>query len=124
MPYTQVQMRDALDKFLSYQPNRQTGKVPLEPGEFNYVLTQLAVRQATDKPNYEKLRGVIGDMVCATLEFWMREIQPYEVHKRLKNGDVGYIITETCGCSHKSVPGAFITVNVCDEHKTDIQTLQ
>ncbi len=62
----------------------------MSPGEFNYVITKLAIDQATETPSYEKLRGVVGDMVCSVLEFYAQYVRKYEDKKILANKHNAY----------------------------------
>jgi hypothetical protein len=116
MPYTEQVKRLKVQNMLD-----ELSKLELTPGEFNFFITCLAIQQAGDHPNYEKLRGVLGDYFASALEFYRRTVVPYEDMKLYKNGDVGYIITEKCGCSSKSTYGLIEQVNVCDQHKSDYQ---
>lgn len=62
------------------------------PGKLNYLITTLIVQAMKNKAvNYTLLNGIYGAVTLAAQEFWVRVIQPYEMDKRIDNGDIhGY----------------------------------
>ena len=62
----------------------------ITPGEVNYMITEilLAWVDSQDIKNYATLNAAIGILESAKLEFYRREVVPYEDEKRKENGDV------------------------------------
>lgn len=60
------------------------------PGELNYAISVLLHSKLGSGFRYEDLRGVIGDMVCVTLELYSDRGPggPYEADKRRINGPI------------------------------------
>ncbi len=79
MPYIQKQHRDAL----------QTGKEPNNPGELNYLITNL-LKGYTDVKglSYQTINDVLGALEGAKLEYYRRVAVNYEESKIKLNGDV------------------------------------
>lgn len=60
-----------------------------EPGELNYLITELCLQAMKDKTvNYTLLNGIVGALDCAKEEFRRRVLNPYEQEKIKSNGDV------------------------------------
>ena len=121
MPYVKAEDRvdidDALRKFLMHMG-------PLTPGQFVYLIYQIAQWQASfggtgDLPiGWTEASRVIADLECAKLEFYRRIIGPYEDVKIKENGDCRPIRADredfmryvpfdskmTCKCSVKEYP--------------------
>jgi hypothetical protein len=60
---------------------------PDSAGELAYVLYKLCLRYVPTG-TFLKFATLVGVFALVILEFWHREIVPYEVGKKYKNGDV------------------------------------
>jgi len=90
MPYItigdRVDIDDALRKFLNLMG-------PLTPGQFVYIMYQIAGWQASGggvgnlPVGWTEASRVVADMECAKLEFYRRIVVPYEEEKIYENGD-------------------------------------
>lgn len=59
------------------------------PGELNYLLTMICQDYIKDKGlRYETLNDVLGALEGCKLEFYRRQVAPYEDQKIQANGDV------------------------------------
>lgn len=59
------------------------------PGEINYLITQLLIKQANmHGVNYTNLNMLVGAVESAKTEFQRRVVAPYEDQKAYDNGDV------------------------------------
>lgn len=61
-------------------------------GEFNYIISRLAVlmtdKDSNGEKNYARLNAIIGAIECAKNEFYQRVVRPYEDIKIKENGDI------------------------------------
>lgn len=57
-------------------------------GEFNYLVTRLALAFVGRYPDYATFAAAIGGLEAAKLEFYRRHIAPYEDAKIEQNGNV------------------------------------
>ena len=58
-------------------------------GNLNYLITKLCHKFLSEgKQNYEKYNSIIGVLECAKLEYYRRQVSPYEDVKIAENGDV------------------------------------
>jgi hypothetical protein len=60
----------------------------LTPGQLNYVITRILVKQLVPESGYTKFNELLGVMEAAKQEFYRRVVVPYEDKKLEKNGDV------------------------------------
>jgi hypothetical protein len=87
MPYIDPAEQARLLPFIrSLSPEIRTG------GELNFAITVLAGSHVLkmaglEQPRYDDYKAVVGDMVCALLEFYRVKVAPYEDEKRKLNGD-------------------------------------
>ena len=80
MPYIQQLARSEL---------RTTQRQPKTAGEFNYLVTKMAIAYfQTQGSNYQAINDVIGALEGAKLEFYRRLVSGYEDTKVKENGDV------------------------------------
>lgn len=71
-------------------------EVPLEilhsintPGQFNYLLTRLAIAYLSNNgKSYKTYNDIIGALECCKQELYRRSVAPYENTKIQENGDV------------------------------------
>lgn len=90
MPYIEQEERDQIDPKLE-ELLMHMG--PLTPGQFVYIIYQIALWQATnggvDKlpVNWTKCNEIVGNIDCAGKEFYRRVVGPYEGEAIAKNGD-------------------------------------
>lgn len=84
MPYITRQNRVVLEKRL--KPILEITH-DLYPGELNYVLTRI-VATFTGHPSYSSIVHVVGVLENVKQEYYRRVAVPYEIRKRLENGDV------------------------------------
>ena len=82
-PYITRDRRDALDQHL--KPLRDA---IWQSGDLAYALYSLCVSQVKPGSNYEKRRGILGDLEATKLEFHRNHLVKYEDEKRVQNGDV------------------------------------
>lgn len=59
-----------------------------DPGELNYVVTQLILAYLGPYPHYSNFNDIMGVLECAKQELYRRMIAPYEDEKIEENGDV------------------------------------
>lgn len=79
MPYIDKNSRIDLDQSLD----------PAYPGELNYCITQILLRYlARCGRSYAIYNDILGALEGAKIEFYRREMLPYENRKRDENGDV------------------------------------
>lgn len=65
------------------------GDCPLsEPGELNYVITQLLEYYRGGKYKYSKFNEIMGVLDCISKEYYRRMVAEYEDTKKQANGDV------------------------------------
>lgn len=59
-------------------------------GELNYVITRLCkmLRYDMGAISYEQLNSMIGVLECAKLEYYRKDVVPYEDVKESENGPV------------------------------------
>lgn len=79
MPYIKQTDRDKLGYDLPAASN---------PGELNYLITQLIQTYWTDHGRYQAINDILGALEGAKLEFYRRVAAPYEDTKIKENGDV------------------------------------
>lgn len=61
----------------------------ITPGELNYLITQLMIKQASAQGvSYATLNSIVGAVESAKAEFQRRVVAPYEDQKAYDNGDV------------------------------------
>jgi len=90
MPYIKQEERDQIDPKLR---DLLMHMGPLTPGQFVYIIYQLAQWQATDggvsnlPVNWTKCNEIMGNIDCAGREFYRRVVAPYEDNAVSKNGD-------------------------------------
>ena len=58
------------------------------PGELNYLITELVKVYMTTNHGYQAINDVVGALEGAKLEFYRRIAAPYEDLKIADNGDV------------------------------------
>jgi hypothetical protein len=83
MPYISDEERYRLDLLVD-----ALAKEVYTGGQFNYVVTKLALSQLDGTINYAALSQVLGDLEACKLEFYRRAVVPYEETKIEDNGDV------------------------------------
>lgn len=86
MPYIKPEARPAFNNLIV-----ELAKAIVEPGELNYVITQLVhtlSNRARPHRNYSFMNGLVGALECAKLELYRRMLAPYEDQKIAQNGDV------------------------------------
>lgn len=59
----------------------------LTTGDINYLITMLIRYVRVEKINYEKINSAAGILLCSAIEFYQREVIPYEDKKRKENED-------------------------------------
>lgn len=85
MPYIAEKSVEQL-KFITDQINAMGA---VTPGEINYLITQLLIKQASvHGVNYTNLNMLVGAAESAKAEFQRRVVAPYEDQKAYDNGDV------------------------------------
>lgn len=90
MPYIEQKERDQIDPLLKKLLMHMG---PLTPGQFVYIMYQIALWQATnggvdDLPiNWTKCNEIMGNIDCAGKEFYRQIVGPYEDNAVIKNGD-------------------------------------
>jgi len=58
-------------------------------GELNYIFTQICINYLKKKGNnYQNVNDIIGALDSCKLEFYRRQVAPYEDLKIEENGDV------------------------------------
>lgn len=82
MPYITQPERPDLDAALNRLP------ADLDAGSLTYCLYRLMLRKAKKNFRFITVALVIGCAVCAILEFYRRQVAPYEDTKIASNGDV------------------------------------
>lgn len=82
MPYIPPQDREHLDDVIA-----DLGSHELTPGELNYVITRILLRNLPD-PRYEDYALATGVLETVKLELYRRAVVPYEDAKLRINGDV------------------------------------
>jgi len=79
MPYIDQASRDSL----------AGGVTPINPGELNYLITEICSRYLRTKgERYQTYNDIMGALEGAKLELYRRQIAPYEDVKIIENGDV------------------------------------
>lgn len=80
MPYITIERRLVLN----------SGGVPKDPGELNYVLTKMVHKYLVtgEKINYQRYNDIIGALESCKLELYRRFVADYEEEKMIENGDV------------------------------------
>lgn len=63
-------------------------KHPTTPGELTYALTEVMVGYLGNSPRFQDYAEVLGAVEAAKLEFYRRQVAPYETGKMTLNGDV------------------------------------
>lgn len=81
MPYVRQDRREILEPLLA-----ELSSAIQSPGDFNYVITRLLVRECPD--GYADYNALIGVLECAKLEYYRRAVAVYEDQKIRENGDV------------------------------------
>jgi hypothetical protein len=90
MPYITQEERDQIDPKLQ---DLLMHMGPLTPGQFVYIIYQIAQWQATEggvrklPVNWTKCNEIMGNITCAGSEFYRRVVGPYEDTAIEKNGD-------------------------------------
>lgn len=89
MPYIPKADRAAFDGVLTWLEEKVVKPRGISNGELNYLFTRLAIMY-TEKHgvSYNTLSDVIKAFECAKLEFYRRQVAPYEDEKIKQNGDV------------------------------------
>jgi len=59
-----------------------------DPGGLTYLLYRLCLDALPAEPRYRDYHAVIGALEAAKLEFYRRQVAPYEDSKIAENGDV------------------------------------
>jgi len=57
-------------------------------GELNYIISRILISYTRGRETYEMLNTVIGALEAAKLEFYRRQVVPYEDEKIALNGDI------------------------------------
>jgi hypothetical protein len=81
MPYIRQDLREQL--------NDDTARMPVTPGELNFVITTIINGyRHTNGLSYQTINDIIGALEGAKMEFYRRVAVPYENAKMAENGDV------------------------------------
>ena len=89
MPYIPEADKRRFDHALSALWSETRSGSGISNGELNYLMTQLALLYlARHGRSYNTLSDVVKAFECAKLEFYRREVVPYEDRKIEQNGDV------------------------------------
>jgi hypothetical protein len=59
-----------------------------DPGALTYLIYRLCLDALPDEPRYRDFHAVLGALEAAKLEFYRRQVAPYEDGKIRENGDV------------------------------------
>ena len=78
MPYVSQEVRKELDK----------GSSPQTAGELTYLIYKLMISFLRGRKAYDHYNTVVGSVECAKMEFYRKEVAPYEDTKIKENGDV------------------------------------
>ncbi len=81
MPYIFQEDRKRIDEIVRLVP------LCMEDGELNYLITTLLLRQM-DRLSYKNCQRMVGLLECIKLEFYRKEVAPYEDEKAESNGEV------------------------------------
>lgn len=91
MPYITKDQRMVLDESL-INLIEDIKKVPnyenSTGGILNYIITYIMKSLTEDRKNYKNLSEMIATLECAKLEFYRKDVAPYEDIKELENGKV------------------------------------
>lgn len=84
MPYITRTRRPELDRVIAQLPR-------LEAGDLAYVLYRIVqdCHHMAQSRGFQCLSGLLGILEAVKLEFYRREVAPYEDDKIRENGDVG-----------------------------------
>lgn len=83
MPYIKQDKRAVLTDYCD------CGTTPDNPGELNYIFTQIIIQYLMDKgESYQTYNDIVGALECCKLELYRRKIAWYEDNKIVENGDV------------------------------------
>lgn len=90
MPYIKQEDRGRFDPHIVSLLSELTrgGTTSPKSGEINYVISKLIWELFESAPSYNEGNALIGALECAKLEFYRRELAPYEDKKISENGDV------------------------------------
>lgn len=90
MPYIEPELRTKIDETINTLIKLING-----PGMLNYAMTRLWHGLLRDSSiRYVHLRNIVGDTVCAMLEFYRTVAAPYEDRKGMENGFIGLLEDE------------------------------
>lgn len=82
MPYIKKERREELT-------NDLVSKAMVNPGELNYMITQLLIDyRFANGMSYQTINDIVGALEGAKIEFYRRVAAPYEDKKIKENGDV------------------------------------
>lgn len=82
MPYIKKEDRSKFSVALG-------GIWPENPGELNYVFTEMIFNYIEHKgEKYQTYNDIVGALECCKMELYRRWISPYEDKKIAENGDV------------------------------------
>lgn len=86
MPYIVPEKRPAIDEAVDslVAVLKAQGNIA---GDLNYAITTLMLK-TIEKKSYDNYQNKLGTLFCAGLEFYRREVAPYEDKKAEDNGDV------------------------------------
>ena len=93
MPYINQAQRGEIDPHLERFLNAMQDRGLFTAGALNYCITRLliSVIRDSDPPEvkgYDLYNELMGVLECAKLEFYRREVAPYEDIKADRNGDL------------------------------------
>ena len=60
----------------------------VKPGDINYVFSTILWELFKEKPSYTLANSMVGAMECVKLEFYRRQVAPYEDAKIKEHGDI------------------------------------
>jgi hypothetical protein len=80
MPYIKKFKRKSLDKNII---------LPSNPGELNYIFSQISVKYINNKgEKYQTYNDIVGALECCKLEIYRKLLAKYEDNKEFDNGTV------------------------------------
>jgi len=88
VPYIKAEKRPRFDGLLDWAV-KLLSEIPEEDrdGYVNYFVTVL-LKRLYQPPKYRRYNKAIGVLECIKLEFYRRDVAPYEDKKIEENGDV------------------------------------
>jgi hypothetical protein len=83
MPYIKAENREKFNVLLDELSDKINS-----PGELNYVIYYLMCKLAKPSPSYRIYSALLTELECCKLEFYRRQMVPYEDKKKKENGDI------------------------------------